>query len=322
MSEARSLQLRDKMEIVDGHKTYVLEAETKYGKHILWIDPEYGFHARRMAIHKITGDYEFDTNLGDPPRLPPNQSPVPSCATVKSDLTMDNIKIEKIDGHYVPISAKIRDYEEFENGQFTEVTSIYKRRDVNFNPDFDAMVQNFLEGVPDETKVYVRGEQRQAAVYKWHKGEVVDFQGRKVDYRPKKYQSLLGKPLPSLEDFGVKLSEVKKSSNVIFICFFDIQQRPSRNCIMRLAKQAEQLEQKGVSVVAVQVSKIDENKLKEWIKKYNIPFPVGMVQGDEEEIRFTWGVQSLPWLILTDTEHIVTAEGFVITELEEKITSH
>ncbi|MHC4325368.1 MAG: sialidase family protein, partial [Planctomycetota bacterium] len=37
MSEAQSLQLRDKTEIVDGHETYVLEAETKYGEHILWI---------------------------------------------------------------------------------------------------------------------------------------------------------------------------------------------------------------------------------------------------------------------------------------------
>ncbi len=44
-----------------------------------------------------------------------------------------------------------------------------------------------------------------------------------------------------------------------------------------------------------------------------------MIEGDEEKIRFTWGVRSLPLLILTDKEHIVRAEGFMLSELEAKI---
>ncbi len=321
MGEARSFRLRDKMEIVDGHKTYVLEAETKYGKHILWIDPEYGFNARRMTIHKVTGDYDSDTKLGDQPRpLPPNVKPaVPWCATIRSDLTVDEIDIEKVSERYVPMSAKIRRYEEFENGQFTEIIGICKRREIDFNPDFDAMVRNFLQEVPDETKVYVFLEQSPAAEYKWHDGEVVDFQGRKVDYRPKNPQSLLGKLLPSLEDFGLRLSQVRDSNNTIVICFWDMEQRPSRHCITQLAKQADQLKEKGMTVVAVQASKVDENTLNEWVKKNNIPFPVGMVQGDEEKTRFAWGVKALPWLILTDRRHVVVAEGFALTELENKI---
>ncbi|MHC4440723.1 MAG: sialidase family protein, partial [Planctomycetota bacterium] len=125
MSEAHFLQLRDQMEVVDGHKTYVLEADTKYGKHILWIDPEFGFNARRMAIRKVLGNYDSNTKLGDQPRpLPPNVNPaVPWCATIKSDLIVDNIKIEKVNGRYVPVSAKIRDYEEFEDGQLTKIIS-------------------------------------------------------------------------------------------------------------------------------------------------------------------------------------------------------
>ena len=88
---------------------------------------------------------------------------------------------------------------------------------------------------------------------------------------------------------------------------------------MQLAKQAEQLKQKGVTVVAIQASKVDEKKLNEWVKKNNISFPVGMIHGDEEKTRFAWGVKSHPWLILTDAKHVVTAEGFTINELEEKI---
>jgi len=136
---------------------------------------------------------------------------------------------------------------------------------------------------------------------------------------PKEPPSLLGKPLPQLKDFNLKLDADKTKDKMILVCFFDMQQRPSRNCIMRLAKQAEQLKQKGVAVVAIQASKVDENELNQWTKNYNIPFPVGMVQGDGEKTKFDWGVKSLPWLILTDMEHIVRAEDFGLNELNEKI---
>jgi hypothetical protein len=77
-----------------------------------------------------------------------------------------------------------------------------------------------------------------------------------------------------------------------------------------------------VIVVAVQASKVDEKKLNEWVKKYNIPFSVGMMEGDAEKTRFTWGVCSLPWLILTGKDHVATAEGFGVTELDEELNGN
>ena len=100
-----------------------------------------------------------------------------------------------------------------------------------------------------------------------------------------------------------------------------MQQRPSLYFIIRLSKHDEQLKNEGVTIIAVQSSKIDEKTLDEWVKENNVPFPVGMIQGNEEKTRFTWGVKSLPWLILTDKKHIVQAEGFGINELDEKITT-
>jgi hypothetical protein len=321
ISDAESLQLRDQMEVVDGHKTYVLVADTKYGKHILWIDPEYGYNARRMAIHKVVGDYDYDTRLGDQPRpLPPDVNPaVPWCATVKSDLTVDNIRTEKVEGRYVPVSAKIHRYEEFEDGQFTESISDYERSDINFNPDFDAMIKNFLAEIPDETTVYVYQEQSSTATYKWHKGQIVDFQNRKVDYKPKKFQSLLGKPLPSLESFGVRISETHDSSKLVVICFWDMNQRPSRNCILQLSKRVQELKAKDISIIAVRTSKIEINALDKWVSENNIVFPVGIIRNDDEKTRLNWGIKSLPWLILIDSKHIVIAEGFGLEELNDKI---
>ena len=134
-----------------------------------------------------------------------------------------------------------------------------------------------------------------------------------------RYKSLKDKPLPELKDLGIKLSPDDLGDKMILVCFFDMNQRPSRACITQLAKQAQQLKQQGIVVVAVQASKIDENALNQWVKNYNIPFSVGMVESEAEKTRFTWGVKSLPWLILTGREHIVRAEDFRLSELDEKI---
>jgi len=122
-----------------------------------------------------------------------------------------------------------------------------------------------------------------------------------------------------LKQLKIDLPSEDSENKIILVCFWDMQQRPSRHCVTEVAKQAEQLKQKGVTIVAVQASKIDAIALKDWVEKYNITFPVGAVEGDMEKTNFAWGVRSLPWLILTDREHIVVAEAFQFSELNEKI---
>jgi peroxiredoxin len=130
---------------------------------------------------------------------------------------------------------------------------------------------------------------------------------------------MVGKPLPGIKDLGIAISAADANDKVFLVCFFDINQRPSRNCLLQLSTRAKELMAKNVVVVDVQASKIDESALNEWVKKNNIPFPVGMIQVNEEKTRFSWGVRSLPWLILTDKKHIVIAEGFGVEKLEEEL---
>ncbi|MCP4610327.1 MAG: redoxin domain-containing protein [Planctomycetes bacterium] len=143
--------------------------------------------------------------------------------------------------------------------------------------------------------------------------------GQEGVHRP--HVSLVDKPLLDLKDLKIEIPPAGTDDEMVLACFWDMEQRPSRNCIIRLARQAQQLKQKGVTVIAVQASKIDENTLNQWVKKYNIPFKVGMIQSDVEKSLFTWGVRSLPWLILTDRQNIVQAEGFSINELDERIAA-
>ena len=129
---------------------------------------------------------------------------------------------------------------------------------------------------------------------------------------------LLGKPLPGWKEL-IELKSEQVQSKRLLICFFDFQQRPSRNTILKMARQAESLVQKGIVVAAVQASKIESDKLQAWAKDNKLPFPVGTIAGDIETTRTAWGVKALPWLILTDRRHVVTAEGFGIDELDDKI---
>ena len=51
----------------------------------------------------------------------------------------------------------------------------------------------------------------------------------------------------------------------------------------------------------------------------DIPFAVGSIQVDVEKIRSNWGFESLPWLILTNSQHLVIDAGFGLSELNEKV---
>ncbi len=148
---------------------------------------------------------------------------------------------------------------------------------------------------------------------------VISQRSTSTRYQPKRPASLIGRALPDLKDLNVNLSPADIDNKMILVCFWDMEQRPSRYYIRQVAKEAYRLKQKGIVVVAVQASKIDQNTLDEWVKKYKIPFTIGMVQTDTEKAKFKWGFRSLPWMILTDANHVVSSNGFSLNELNKKI---
>jgi len=186
----------------------------------------------------------------------------------------------------------------------------------NVEVDEDTFRLDFIEG----TSIV---DSSSGKSYTWRKGMsfILDEWNNSICYVPKDWSVLvgIGKPPPTFEGIKLKLSPDQTNNRPILICFFDMNQRPSRNCLLQLSTRAKELMAKDAVVVAIQASKIDESALNEWVEKNNIPFPVGTIQGDEEKTRFTWGVRSLPWLILTDKKHTVTSEGFSLAELDEKL---
>jgi len=169
----------------------------------------------------------------------------------------------------------------------------------SFTPNVEIAAGEFAPEFPPDTSVNT---------YALPKRQASDFEPT----RP-------AKRLRQFANINIDFNKDQAKGKMILVCFWDMNQRPSRNCITQLAKQAEELEEAGITIVAVHAATVDEKTVREWVKKNAISFPVGTIQGSEEKIRFTWSVKSLPWLVLTDREHIVIAEGFNVNELNGKI---
>jgi hypothetical protein len=136
------------------------------------------------------------------------------------------------------------------------------------------------------------------------------------------HASLPGKPLPNLTEFGLRSASALAGGKQVLVCFWDVNQRPSRNCVQQLSKRAKSLAGRGVYVVLAQTPEVSDQMMVNWLGKYKVTFPVGRVKSNPEALSKTWGVQSLPWLILTDNRHIVRAEGFGLPELSNKLNAN
>lgn len=138
-------------------------------------------------------------------------------------------------------------------------------------------------------------------------------------YVPRTPAKLTGKSLPDLKKVGIELP-ADANDRMLLVCFWDMNQRPSRHCIGELIRRATSLGEKGVTILAVHAGTVEEGVFNQWIEQSKPPFPVGRITGDPEKTLFDWGTASLPHLILTDRKHVVIAEGFALLgELDQRI---
>lgn len=145
---------------------------------------------------------------------------------------------------------------------------------------------------------------------------VLTPQGGNQRYVPKTPPSLVGKPLPDLSACGVA---IPADANAVLVYAWDMNQRPSRHFLKQLAAKAALLKDKGVTVILLNTTPVDKPKLDGFLSDSQITWPCGVMTDNAEDMLFKLGIQSLPWLILTDPEHNVIAEGLSVDELENKI---
>ncbi len=140
-------------------------------------------------------------------------------------------------------------------------------------------------------------------------------------YDPASAPSLLGKPLPALADLQLDPPAGSLANHPVLVCFFDLQERPSRNAISELLRQTKDLKAQGIDAILIQSSAVDRAALRSFAATNQLSFPIGMIRADEAKTQFNWGIRARPWMILADKDHVIRAEGFGVAELAEKLKS-
>lgn len=130
--------------------------------------------------------------------------------------------------------------------------------------------------------------------------------------------SLKGKPLPDLTAVGFSADAVPAGKSVL-LGLLDVEQRPSRRFVRLLADRHEALQQMGITVLGLQTAVLSDHARQGWKESNPVPFPIGWMTEKSDKTRWATEVSSLPWLILTDAQGRVAAEGFALDELDAKI---
>jgi hypothetical protein len=307
LRRARKISVRDKTERIGRSQCYVIDARSERGSYTLWIDTEHGHNIAKAEVVREGGDV-FHRNIT-----------IQSGDSYRTSLS--NVQFKKIDGVWIPVEADIKYINDSTNkfGYKSWENIHHKVTEFIMNPDHDALGSFESDDIRNGAKVEIV---QMSGKHAWQDGKVVDAQGREFDLdsiKPKEPVSLLGKPLPSLEQFGAKLDPAELEGKKLLVCFWDMQQRPSRHVVLELVKRSEYFKEKGIEVVCVQASKVERGKLDEWVKENNIPYKVELIEADEEQTKYNWASKLLPWLILADEKHVVRAEGLSLDELADKI---
>ncbi len=134
-------------------------------------------------------------------------------------------------------------------------------------------------------------------------------------FMPRQPAPLVGKLLPDLSAYGV---ELQGQAGPVLVCVWDWRQRPSRAMVRQLAERADALAERSIQVVLLNGEPTEPQLMKAWLADFDIPFACGIIADEAEKIRFELGVQAMPWLILTDDQRKVVAEGFALSKLTEK----
>ena len=173
LQSASTLRVRDTMETVGSHQTYVLEAETEHGRYTLWIDPEHGFNPRRIVVERQGGHLLDGRVLSSPPLKPAKAGNAlfPTVPLKGHRVVLDSVEIERIGDTFVPTEAKISLTRTYSSDEKVVFTTSYKRTGIDLDPDFEAIGDAFVLDVSDGTAVL--NVDLQMIKYQWQGGKVV-----------------------------------------------------------------------------------------------------------------------------------------------------
>jgi len=141
LAGALSLKVRDKPERIGESDCHVLEADTKYGRYVVWVDPAHGYNVAKAEVFQGEGDLYGARNMP----LPPG---------VTQHFVLENVRFAEMNGVWVPMECETRLELKAPDGTSKSV-SHHKRTEVKLNPDFDALGSFLPEDIREGATTFV-----------------------------------------------------------------------------------------------------------------------------------------------------------------------
>jgi hypothetical protein len=316
LRKSANLSVRDRTEKVRGIDCYVIEADISHRAethnkrytllHTLWLDPKHGYNTARARWEC------WDANW------------------LMLLVSLEDIRLKRMDDVWIITEAVIKRRMNFKNGDFTDKTRHCKLMDMTLNPDHEALGSFLPDDVRDGSRVDAPGRpfgQGYEPVYRWLSDAkfVWDANGQRVRRDPNSRQLPIVKVGPELKAIENAADSERAKIKMVLMCFCDMRQE-SRDCILELKEKADELLEQGVFVVLLDAQRSEgaSKRLDIWAKEQDVPFSVERIGSEPKKIlqvRRAWDIKKLPWLVLTDPNHVVTAEGLTLEELHERLRS-
>ncbi len=132
LREAKSVKVRPEIEVVGDTPCVVVEATSKHGIYTLWLDESDDATLRKAEVVKNNGDqYKDLSRLG--------KMTVDGTSVQRTQFTMDNVAVEKINGKSVPVSARMETTYTLSDGRTQTISREHTRSGMDLNPDFVAI---------------------------------------------------------------------------------------------------------------------------------------------------------------------------------------
>ncbi len=163
-----SISVRNRMQVVNSSKCYVIGALTKHGKYTVWLDPQHGYNIAKMEVVKTGGDLFTD------------RGPQPKGSTMR--VSLKNVRFKLVDDIWLPVEGVYEIKRRSTNGKYIDSISHIKRTEITLNPDQEALGPFLPDDIVNGTKVYISGIKGVKYNLRplWQDGKVVDKNGRVV----------------------------------------------------------------------------------------------------------------------------------------------
>jgi hypothetical protein len=311
---ARSISVRRRAERTNGVECYIIDSNTDHGKYTIWIDPEHGYNVAKAEMELLKSEsHLLDGKPFEGKRL---------------NISVENMRFKRIEGVWLPVEADIR-YRGIFNGKGGNVESRTHTKLTEFilNPDHDLLGSFTFGHIPDGSPVKTYVDLNSGfftawdPLYLWKTGArlVVDRKGQWVEYESAKGLLPVVKAVPDLRELELNIPPEKTKGKRILLIFCDLTEPASQKCVLELDRLSQSLEQKGILVAALHCSKANSNTSEARVQANRLELAVGTLRDVIPQILRAWRIDELPWLILTDTEGVITAEGFPLDRLAEKL---